>query len=199
MRQVHEMVGRGAAVKLTKDVMDSWDGAVWWVSHLTTPNPHSVITPVRFVWNSSQEFKGVSMNTILLKGPDVLNSIRAVLLKYREGEHAAIGDITEMYNSVWLEKQEIHVHRFLWRDSPKDEIEDYAVVKVNMGDKLAGCIAQVAMRETAKLTQFPDMKEERRVIEEDSYVNDLLTSHCDSHCLDKILEGVEKILRAGGF
>lgn len=63
----------------------------------------------------------------------------------------------------------------------------------------AGCIAQVAMRETVKLTQFLDMKEERRVIEEDSYINDLLTSHCDSHCLDKILEGVEKILRAGGF
>ncbi len=33
------------------------------------------------------------------------------------------------------------------RDSPEDEIEDYAVVRVNMGDKPAGCIAQVAMRE----------------------------------------------------
>lgn len=43
------------------------------------------------------------------------------------------------------------------------------------------------------------MKEERRVIEEDSYVDDLLTSHNDPHCLDKILEGVEKILKVGGF
>ncbi|XP_027138459.1 uncharacterized protein LOC113746562 [Larimichthys crocea] len=199
MRQVHEMVGRGAAVKLTKDAMDSWKGAVWWVSHLTAPNPHSVTTPVRLVWNSSQEFGGVSMNSILFKGPDVLNPIRAVLLRFREGEHAAIGDITKMYNSVWLEEQEVHVHRFLWRDSPKDEIEDYAVVRVNMGDKPAGCIAQVAMRETARLPQFYDMKEERRVIEEDSYVDDLLTSHNDPQCLGKILEGVERILRAGGF
>lgn len=199
MRQVHEMVERGAAVKLTKDVMDSWKGAVWWVSHLTAPNPHSVTTPVRLVWNSSQEFGGISMNSILLKGPDVLNPIRAVLLRFREGEHAAIGDITKMYNSIWLEEQEIHVHRFLWRDSPEDEIEDYAVVRVNMGDKPAGCIAQVAMRETAKLPQFSEMKEERRVIEEDSYVDDLLTSHNDPHRLSKIQEGVEKILKAGGF
>ena len=29
-----------------------------------------------------------------------------------------------------------------------DDIEDYAVVWVNMGDKPAGCITQVAMRET---------------------------------------------------
>ncbi|KAL1247062.1 hypothetical protein QQF64_022438 [Cirrhinus molitorella] len=199
LKQVHEMVERGAAVKLTKDVMDSWKGAVWWVSHLTAPNPHSVTTPVRLVWNSSQEFGGVSMNSILLKGPDVLNPIRAVLLRFREGEHAAIGDITKMYNSVWLEEQEVHVHRFLWRDSPEDEIEDYAVVRVNMGDKPAGCIAQVAMRETAKLPQFSEMKEERRVIEEDSYVDDLLTSHNDPHRLNKIQEGVERILKTGGF
>jgi len=199
MKQVHEMVGRGAAVKLTKEVMDSWNGAVWWVSHLTAPNPHSVTTPVRLVWNSSQEFGGVSMNSILLKGPDVLNPIRAVLLRFREGEHAAIGDITKMYNSVWLEEQEVHVHRFLWRDSPEDEIEDYAVVRVNMGDKPAECIAQVAMRETAMLPQFSDMKEERRVIDEDSYVDDLLTSHNDPHCLNEILRGVEYILKAGGF
>lgn len=36
-------------------------------------------------------------------------------------------DITKMNNSVWLEEQEVHIHGFLWRDSPKDEIEDYAV------------------------------------------------------------------------
>lgn len=199
MRQVREMVERGAAVKLAKDAIDSWSGAVWWVSHLTVPNPHSVTTPVRLVWNSSQEFQGVSMNSILHKGPDVLNPIRAVLLRFREGEHAAIGDITKMYNSVWLEEREVHLHRFLWRDRPEDEIEDYAVVRVNMGDKPAGCIAQVAMRETAKLSQFADMEEERRVIEEDSCVDDLLTSHIDPQRLDKILKGAEKILNVGGF
>ena len=119
MRQVHKMVGRGAAVKLTKDVMDGWNGAVWWVSHLTAPNPHSVTTPVHLVWNSSQEFRRVSMNSILLKGPDVPNPIRAVLLRFQEEheEHAAIGDITKMYNSVWLKEKEVHLHQFLWRDS----------------------------------------------------------------------------------
>ena len=65
--------------------------------------------------------------------------------------------------SVWLEEQEVHVHQFLWRDSLKDEIEDYVVMRVNMGDKQAGCTAQVAMQESAKLPQFSDMTEERRV------------------------------------
>ncbi len=197
--QVHEMVERGVAIKLTEDMINSWNGPVWYVSHLIAPNPHSVTTPVRLVWNSSQKFKGVNMNDLLLKGPDVLNPIRAVLLRFRIGVYAVLGDIRKMYNSVWLEDREMHLHRFLWRDSQSEEIGEYAVTRVNIGDRPAGCIAQLAMRETAKLTKFSHLHEERRVIEADSYVDDILSSHYDREELDKITEGVEEILRAGGF
>ena len=197
--QVHEMVERGAAVKLTNDVISKWTGPVWYVSHLVAPNPHSVTTPVRLVWNSSQKCRGVSMNDILLKGPDVLNPIRAVLLRFRRGVYAALGDIRKMYNSVWLEEGEMHLHRFLWRDNPDEEMGQYAITRVNIGDIPASCIAQVAMRETERLAIFAHMEEERRVLEKVSYVDDILTSHNILEELDKITEGVEEILRAGGF
>lgn len=197
--QVHEMVERKAAKKLTKETIADWKGPVWYVSHLVAPNPHSVTTPVRLVWNSSQKFRGISMNDLLLKGPDVLNPIRAVLLRFRRGVHAALGDIQKMYNSVWLEDLEMHLHRFLWRDSEDREIEEYAITRVNIGDRPAGCIAQLAMRETAKLPMFTHLEEERRVLEEDSYVDDILTSHNDLEKLDKTTKTVEEILKAGGF
>lgn len=197
--QVHEMVERKAAKKLTRETIADWKGPVWYVSHLVAPNPHSVTTPVRLVWNSSQKFRGISMNDLLLKGPDVLNPIRAVLLRFRRGVHAALGDIKKMYNSVWLEDLEMHLHRFLWRNSEDEEIEEYAITRVNIGDRPAGCIAQLAMRETAKLPMFTRLKEERRVLEEDSYVDDILTSHNDLEKLDETTKGVEEILKAGGF
>lgn len=197
--QVHEMVARGAAVKLNKEDIDQWEGPVWYISHLIAPNPHSVTTPVRIVWNSSQEYKGMSMNSLLFKGPDVLNPIRGVLLRFRTGVHAALGDIKKMYNSVWLKRREVHLHRFLWRDSAEQDMEEYAITRVNIGDRPAGCIAQLAMRETARLPQFTTMKEERRVLEEDAYVDDILTSHNDPEALNNITSGVEKILNAGGF
>ncbi|KAJ7991316.1 hypothetical protein DPEC_G00296060 [Dallia pectoralis] len=102
-----------------------------------------------------------------------------------------------MYNSVWL-KDEVH-HRFHWRDNPEDDIEVFVVVRVNIGDKPAGCIAQVAMKETANLPQFTDMIEERRALTEDSYVDDILTSHNDHNTLKRITRGVEEILKAGCF
>ena len=55
------------------------------------------------------------------------------------------------------------------------------------------------MRETANLPQFAAMVEERQVLVEDSYVDDILMSHDDIKMLEKITEGVEEILKAGGF
>lgn len=188
-----------AAKRLSKEMMDSWKGPVWYVSHLVALNPHSITTPVRLVWNSSQQFKGVSMNDLLLKGPDVLNPIRAVLLRFRRGVHAAIGDIRKMYNSVWLEEREMHLHRFLWRDRQDEEIGEYAITSVNIGDRPAGCIAQLAMRETARLPKFSHLEEARRVLEEDSYVDDILTSNDDANRLFETTVGIEEVLTAGGF
>lgn len=73
--QVHKMVNRGAAVKLSKEVLEDWAGSVWYISHLIAPNPHSVYTPVRLVWNSRQKFKGLSLNDLLIKGPLVLQVV----------------------------------------------------------------------------------------------------------------------------
>ncbi len=122
-----------------------------------------------------------------------------MLLRFRRGVHAALGDIRKMYNSVWLEDLEMHLHRFLWRNNEDGEIEEYAITRVNIGDRPAGCIAQLAMRETAKLPMFTHLEEERRVLEEDSYVDDILTSHNDLEKLDKTTKKVEEILKAGGF
>lgn len=55
------------------------------------------------------------------------------------------------------------------------------------------------MRETAKLPIFAHRLEQRRILEEDSYIDDILTSHNSLVELNKITEGVEEILRAGGF
>lgn len=67
------------------------------------------------------------MNDLLLKRPDVLNPIRAVLLRFRRDVPAALGDIKKIYNYMWLEELEMRLHRFLWRDTEDGKIEEYAI------------------------------------------------------------------------
>ena len=71
--------------------------------------------------------------------------------------------------------------------------------RVNIGDKPAGCIAQVAMRKTANLPPFSHFKEEKRMLEEDSYVDDILTSHNNLDHLKLVTSNIKQILKAGGF
>lgn len=82
-----------------------------------------------------------------------------------------------MCNSVWLEDREMH--RFLWRNSQDEEISEPVITSVNIGDRPAGCIAQLAMRETARLPMFTHLEEEHRVLKEDSYMDDIFMSHND--------------------
>lgn len=79
-----------------------------------------------------------------------------------------------------------------------NDIQEYAILWVNIGDKPAGCIAQVAMRETANLPKFY-LVEECQVLEQDAYVDDILTSHNSLNRLKQITANIKKILEAGGF
>lgn len=97
----------------------------------------------------------------------------------------------KMDNSVWLEDHEVHLHHFLWQDSKVEDIE-YAIARVNIGNNPVGCIAQV--RETASLPWFCYLKEEWRVLEEDTYVYDILTSYNSLGHLKGINANIENIL-----
>lgn len=55
------------------------------------------------------------------------------------------------------------------------------------------------MRETANLHPFTHLKEERQVLQQHSYVDDILTSHDNLDHLTTITANVEWVLNAGGF
>ncbi|KAJ8361987.1 hypothetical protein AAFF_G00407340 [Aldrovandia affinis] len=116
----------------------------------------------------------------------------------RTGEHAALGDITKMYNSVWLKDRERHLHRFLWRDNPEEDIGS-TPSRGEHWRPSSWLHCSTGNEETAGLPQFIEREEERCVLEKDSYVDDILTSHDDLEMLDTITSGVEEILSAGGF
>lgn len=84
-----------------------------------------------------------------MKDPDILNQILAVLLVFRNGVYAAVEDVIEMYNLVWLEEWEMHLHRF--SSGRACRICNH---KFNFGDKQAGCMAQ-----TANFPFFAHLKE----------------------------------------
>ena len=151
--QIQDMVSRGVARKLTKEEIEDYNGPVHYISHHEVLRPESNSTPVRIVFNSSASYKGHSLNDYWAKGPDLLNNLLAVLLRFREEEVALMGDVKKMYHSVQISPLDQHTHRFLWRDMEVHRNPDvYIIERVSFGDKPSGAIATIALRKTAELS-----------------------------------------------
>ena len=197
--QIKDMADRGVARKLTKEEISSWKGPVFYLSHLAVENPKSTSTPVRIVFNSSQPYKGMSLNSCLAKGPDSYRTnLLGVLLRFREEPVVLIGDIRKMYNSVYLEMLEQHTHRFLWRDLEDRAPDVWCVTRVNMGDKPAGAIAVEAKDLTAE--RFKEVSPNAAsFIVGSAYVDDLVDSVPTEETARKLASDAETILQKGGF
>ena len=198
--QMDDMVDRGVARKLSSEEVKSWNGPVFYISHLAVVNPHSNSTPVRIVFNSSQTHKGVSLNACLAKGPDsYMNNLVGILLRWREERVALIGDIRKMFNSVYLKALEQHCHRFLWRDLQQHRPPDvYVIQRVNMGDTPAPAISTEAIYKTAELYR-EDSPQAANLLKYSSYVDDLIDSRPSKPDALKIAKEAEDILAKGGF
>ena len=55
---------------------------------------------IRIVFDAGAKTKNASLNTHLLKGPDFLNNLVGVLLKFRQRKYAVMDNITQIFHQV---------------------------------------------------------------------------------------------------
>ncbi|XP_068232043.1 uncharacterized protein [Palaemon carinicauda] len=119
---------------------------------------------------------GHSLNSFWAKGPNILNSMFGILLRFREKAVGIAGDISKMYNCIKLPELEQHVHRFVWRNLQSNHKPDhYVMTCMGFGDRPSGIIAMLVLRYTAELS-VKDFPEASRVIMTNSYVDDIILS-----------------------
>ena len=112
-KQIEDLIHRGVAKKLTYEDLESYDGPIHYISHHEVLKPDSKSTPVRIVFNSSANYMGNTLNEYSAKGPNLLNNLLGVLVRFRKNEVAMMGDMKKMYQSVKIGTVEQHTHRFL--------------------------------------------------------------------------------------
>ena len=197
--QVTDFVNRGVLKKMTEKDLQDWTGPVRYVDHREVFKENST-TPVRIVINSSfKKGNELSLNDILMKGPNVLSSLFDILTRWRLYPVAFAGDISKMYHNVRTGTMEANLRRLLWRDCNQKRPPDiYSFQTVTFGDRPAGCIVVSALRETASM--FADVSERAAyVLQNDSYMDDVLSGEDNMELAKKLVTNVEKIAEKGSF
>ena len=105
-----KMVDIGALEEMSSTELKMWSGPIHYLPIQGVFKASSTTTPVRLVTNSSlaDPETGLSLNSILAKGPMYLNDMWEILVRFRSQEVAVIGDITKAYYQMYTGPMEIH-------------------------------------------------------------------------------------------
>ena len=70
--QIEDMVTRGEARVMHAVELNQWEGVINYIPYFAALNPCSSSTPVRIIFDASRPQKrGLSLNQLLAKGPDM--------------------------------------------------------------------------------------------------------------------------------
>ncbi|XP_026119086.1 uncharacterized protein LOC113098285 [Carassius auratus] len=149
-----------------------WYLPLFGVYHPKKPNK------IRVVFDSSAPFEGVSLNSVLLTGPDLNNSLLGVLMRFRKEPVAITADIQHMFHCFLVREDHKDYLRFLWyrNNDLNSEIVDHRMRVHVFGNSPSPAVAIYGLRRAAKEYEESFGSDTRKLVEKEFYVDDMLKS-----------------------
>ena len=177
-QNISSYVEKGYIQKLSDEEAQEFSPNTWYIPHHGVTNVNKP-GKVRIVFDAAAKSQGQSLNSNLFSGPDLLNNLLGVLLRFRRHRIAVVADIEAMFCQVRLKNEDTDANRFLWRDDPNShEPPDHYKLLVHIfGLTDSPCAATYALQRAAKdqANEFPP--EVIEAILRNFYVDDWLNSY----------------------
>ncbi len=151
---------------------ECWYLPTFGVYHPQKPNQ------IRVVFDSSAQYSGVSLNDVLLTGPDLNNSLLGVLLRFRKEKVAILADIQQMFHCFLVDESHRNYLRLLWHkdnDLIKEVIEYRMKVHV-FGNGPSPAVAIYGLRRAIREGAREYGADTVKFVENHFYVDDGLIS-----------------------
>ena len=162
---------------------------------------NSISTPCRIVFNASMPTDSqISLNDILAKGKNNMNSLVDIVIRWRTHANALHTDVQKMYNSVMLNESDWCYQRYIWQEQLDQRFipEEKIIKTLIYGVKSSGNQAERALRVTAEKfnEEFPEVN---RIIKRDVYVDDCISGEANQKLLFQRADELTLVLARGGF
>ncbi|XP_062704441.1 uncharacterized protein LOC134286784 [Aedes albopictus] len=195
--QIHDYERKGYAHRATQAELDSVDRSRLWFLPLGVVQ-HPRKQKVRLIWDAKATVGSVSFNSKLLKGPDLLTPLLAVLSSFRQFPAAVCGDIREMFHQIKIREQDRLSQCFLWRDTPSGDIKIYVMDVATFGSTCSPVSVQFVKDLNA--AEFSEQYPRAAVaITKHHYVDDYLDSFQTVQEATEVVNEVKLVHSKGGF
>ena len=152
-KTIHDDFEKGYITKVDKsDCFKLDQPREWYLPHHPVVHPHKP-GKVRSVLNGAAKFQGQSLNNALLTGPDLLQNLIHILIRFHQHKYAVSADIEGMFLQVGVIPKDQPSLRFLWREDPAAEIAVYQYVRHIFGSKDSPTCANYALKRTGSDNQ----------------------------------------------
>ncbi|XP_058810967.1 uncharacterized protein LOC131675845 [Topomyia yanbarensis] len=197
-QQINDYRNNGYAHIVTKEELANSDPrTVWYLPLGIVLNPNKP-GKVRVVWDAAAKVDGISLNSMLLKGPDLLASLPTVLYGFRQRQIAITGDIKEMFHQIVIRPQDRQAQRFLWRDDSTQPIQEYVMDVATFGSTCSPCSAHYVKNRNAE--EWKDVYPQAAMaIIDNHYVDDYLDSVDTEEEAIRLALEVKTVHAKGGF
>ena len=176
---MEKIIEKGHASVISEEELkpEAKSGKVWYLPHFGVYHPKKP-TQIRVVFDSSAEYNGVSLNKTLLPGPDLMNSLVGVLVRFRKESTAVMCDIEQMFHSFHVTPKHRDFLRFLWFEGNdiNKRIIEYRMNVHLFGNGPSPAVATFGLRQTAAYGEEEFGEEAKKFVCRNFYVDDGLVS-----------------------
>ena len=195
--KINEYVNKGYAKKLSPDEVKKLGDNVWYLPVFGVFNPKKE-GKMRMVFDAAAKVKSVSLNSMLLTGPDELSSLVDILRRLREKLFAVGGDIREMFHQIKIREIDQKYQMFLFRNDASQQPDVYVMSAMTFGSKCSPAAAQFIKNTNARQFQKTHPRAVESIVD-NHYVDDMLDGENSIDAAIQILKDVKMIHAVGGF
>ena len=194
-QEMRLLLSKGYAEVVPPDEVNM-EGRVWYLPH------HAVVSDkkpgkTRIVFDCAAQFKGESLNSNCLRGPDQNNRLVNVMIRFRQHPIAIMADIEGMYHQVLIPVADRNALRYLWYDD-EGHICHFRMTRHLFGGVWCSSSSTYALRRI--LFDHPDTSPlVADTILRSFYVDDCLRSVVSLEEAETVVFGTKSLLSAGGF
>ena len=172
----------------------------WYIPHhgvLNAKKPNKL----RVVFDCSATFNGISLNSNLLQGPDLINNLVGILCRFRRDHIAIACDVEAMFHQFSVNPEHRNLLRFLWwenGDLNKLPTEYHMTVHL-FGAVSSPACANFALQRLAEDYKDKYGKTTAQFISRDFYVDDGLTSLATEEEAIDLINNSQSMCKEGGL